>query len=740
MMMTDKNSFSHPSKEFFQEQIAILKRQYQFIQKRIDHLEKQLQQWTQAPRDEGSARPQQPAPGAAEKRAPAADASLEKSSATASSPHAAAHGGPSSASTRPEDMEMNFGRYWLNKIGLVIFTLGIGFLITYAFQHFPAIGKIALGYAISLVLFAAGWKCEQKKGLAHFGRVLLGGGWAMTYFTTFAMHHFEASRVIQSQPVDLLLLFLVVSGMLVHSLKYASQTMTAIALAVAYITATLGPVNFFTFISCLFLAVVVLCVAYRYQWMKMLFLGIGLTYGVHYFWTLPNMRAPLSGAPQVWALGLRVPLELLFVGAYGLVFLTGLHLIKSQEPRERRQVLVANYLNFFLFYALAFPLIMDVFYAQRFVIVLGLGLFYLVLAAMMKGLRRDKLFMSDLILGVMVVTLSLPLKFLPDVTLWMWLIEIPFLLLAGYLFREKALRLLGYGLAMVYVIRLTSLCVFQGMAVQGIVWFGLRLAWCEFMRLMTALVLAVCVWISQRQKKARSTEAFDVGFEHILSFLSFWYFSVFVWTTLPAKGIALGLGLEFFLLWVLSVFCGMRRLRVYAYFLLPLILARNLFVDNYRSLAVYKWVVTGGQVFLFFCLYAGSRWLRRWLKQDGHRAGRLDREIIPAPAEGYVAMLSGFVLLVCFIYQYVAWQWISLALGLAGVALIAWGMTGLDKTLRVGGLLLLALTLLRIVFVDLAHLDVIFKIISFILLGALFLLVSYVYNCSRERMQERNDK
>ena len=60
--------------------------------------------------------------------------------------------------------------------------------------------------------------------------------------------------------------------------------------------------------------------------------------------------------------------------------------------------------------------------------------------------------------------------------------------------------------------------------------------------------------------------------------------------------------------------------------------------------------------------------------------------------------------------------------------LILIGFVGGNKTERMGGRPLLALTLGRVVLVDLSGLDIIFKIVTLIVLGVLFLAVSYVYN------------
>jgi uncharacterized membrane protein len=72
-------------------------------------------------------------------------------------------------------------------------------------------------------------------------------------------------------------------------------------------------------------------------------------------------------------------------------------------------------------------------------------------------------------------------------------------------------------------------------------------------------------------------------------------------------------------------------------------------------------------------------------------------------------------------------HWISLSLGLASVVVILAGFFAGNKTERMGGMVLLALTLGRVVLVDLSGLDIIFKIVTLIVLGVLFLGVSYVY-------------
>ncbi|MFH1198935.1 MAG: DUF2339 domain-containing protein, partial [Candidatus Omnitrophota bacterium] len=108
-----------------------------------------------------------------------------------------------------KDVEIDLGKFWLNKAGIIIFSLGIGFLITYTFKYFGPFLKIMFGYLVSGILFFWGSRLEKKNKFVNYGRVLLGGAWAIAYFTTYAMYHFNASKIINSQVLDLILLTIV---------------------------------------------------------------------------------------------------------------------------------------------------------------------------------------------------------------------------------------------------------------------------------------------------------------------------------------------------------------------------------------------------------------------------------------------------------------------------------------------------------------------------------------------------
>jgi uncharacterized membrane protein len=76
---------------------------------------------------------------------------------------------------------------------------------------------------------------------------------------------------------------------------------------------------------------------------------------------------------------------------------------------------------------------------------------------------------------------------------------------------------------------------------------------------------------------------------------------------------------------------------------------------------------------------------------------------------------------------------LSLVWALYGGGLLLFGYLKANRLLRLLGLLLLSLTTLKVFFLDLSALDRAYRIVSFIVLGAILLAVSYLYQKSHQQ-------
>src|ERR1700720_3552343 len=141
-----------------------------------------------------------------------------------------------SAREATSQLEETLGKNWLNKLGIIALVIGISLFLAYKFPSLTNPEKVGLGYLISFVILATGIYLERSDRYRIFARALIGGGWALTFFVTYAMHFVLYTRVIDTEAVDLVLLFLVAAVMVVHTLRYDSQVVTGLAFLLAFFT------------------------------------------------------------------------------------------------------------------------------------------------------------------------------------------------------------------------------------------------------------------------------------------------------------------------------------------------------------------------------------------------------------------------------------------------------------------------------------------------------------------------
>lgn len=180
-----------------------------------------------------------------------------------------------------EDWEATVGASWTNKLGVFVLVIGIALLLGYSFTMLGPLGRVGIGLAASLAMLVGGMVLERHARYTIFARGLLGGGWGALYFTIYAMHAIDAAKVIDSALAGSLLLLLVAAGMIGHSLRYRSQTVTGLAylLAFATLSPAISPVTALSVSALVPLAASLLYVANRFEWPALALFGLLATYG-----------------------------------------------------------------------------------------------------------------------------------------------------------------------------------------------------------------------------------------------------------------------------------------------------------------------------------------------------------------------------------------------------------------------------------------------------------------------------
>ena len=195
-----------------------------------------------------------------------------------------------------QEWESVVGENWLNKLGVLVLVIGIALLLGYEFTRVGPLGRVAIGVAGGLTMLIGGVFIERKRGYAIFARGLIGGGWAAIYFTTYAMHALPAAKVIDNLYIGTALVLAVASGMILHSLRYRSQTVSGLAYFIAFATLALSESTIFSVLALLPLAASLLYLAYRFQWYRMAVFGLFATYATCAWHSDANASLPSTQA------------------------------------------------------------------------------------------------------------------------------------------------------------------------------------------------------------------------------------------------------------------------------------------------------------------------------------------------------------------------------------------------------------------------------------------------------------
>jgi uncharacterized membrane protein len=128
---------------------------------------------------------------------------------------------------RYPDLEKFIGENLVNKIGIAILVLAIGFFVKYAIDNdwVGPVGRVGIGIICGGILI--GFAHRMRNSYKAFSSVLVGGGLAIFYFTiTLAFQEFH----LFSQPVALAILVLITVFAVTLSLLYDKEELAVIAL------------------------------------------------------------------------------------------------------------------------------------------------------------------------------------------------------------------------------------------------------------------------------------------------------------------------------------------------------------------------------------------------------------------------------------------------------------------------------------------------------------------------------
>ncbi|MEX2015516.1 MAG: DUF2339 domain-containing protein [Candidatus Hydrogenedentales bacterium] len=224
----------------------------------------------------------------------------------------------------PDDPTMSFemalGTYWLPRAGIVFLSIGVVFLLTLAAQKWGEPLRVAIGYAVAAGLLVGAWRLDRK--YPPYARVLYAGGFALTYFVTFATYYIPYARIFDTPYPTLAALAVIVIAWGVVAQQRRSPTIAVLVTFLGHLT--VGVATFSVDDPAMIAAsgIVLLSAGsawflLRDRWYYVAALGMFGSYLNHF---LLLGRSESTGAPAEFALGLAVLTLYFFIFALAELF------------------------------------------------------------------------------------------------------------------------------------------------------------------------------------------------------------------------------------------------------------------------------------------------------------------------------------------------------------------------------------------------------------------------------------
>jgi hypothetical protein len=355
-------------------------------------------------------------------------------------------------------LEETLGTNWLNKLGIIILVLGVALGGMYELGRLGPGGKVGLSYAVSLALLAGGVMLEKRERYRVLGHTLIGGGWALLFFSTYAMNHVPAMHVMDSETTDLVLMLGVTLAMVAHTLRYRSQLVTGLSFLLAYGTVALSHDDVYSLAAGVILAIGLVSIVIKMGWFELEVFGILSSYLTHAYW-LYRLLGPEGAQGHAFPEYHASTAILLF---YWLIYRISYVIRKVKSPFAEHVSTAAALINTLLL--LGVMKFQSVNPELAFVALLVIGASEFSFGQLSITKRRREAFIILSVLGAALMIAAVPFHYSGNNVAILWLIGGEVFLAAGVLMSEVVFRRLGL---------LTGLLV------------GLHLAGVDFVQLMS---------------------------------------------------------------------------------------------------------------------------------------------------------------------------------------------------------------------------------------------------------------
>lgn len=676
------------------------------------------------------------------------------------------------------DLEKFIGENLINKIGIAITIIGVGIGVKYSIDHdlVTPLMRIISGYLIGLAMLGVGIKL--KTNYEDYSAVLVSGAMAIMYFITFAAYSFYGLLPLSNAFV---LMVIFTSFTVLASLKYNQQVISLIGMVGAYAVPFLlstesGNIKILlSYISLINIGILV--VAFWKYWKLLYYAAFLLSWLILGFWYANDFRVEDH-------FNLTLVFSAIFFATFYATFLAS-KLVKKEIFRMDDILLLL--LNSFFFYGIGYITFDQHEVGKEFLglFTVGNALIHLIVSiAIFKQSKSDRnVFFFVVGLALVFITIAIPIQLNGKWVTLLWLGEAILLFWIGRTKEVSVYEKLSYSLILLAFLSLlqdwnqvygrqitadphtmfmtifniqflTSLLFSAGLgyifylykdkkhpipsmsviisdvvkyALPGIllltIYFAIHL---EISNYWNQLFATSAIEINQGQQEAvKDLKNFDMP-----SFKTIWltnYALLFFTLLLILNSIKIkdrqlgiinlvlgGIALYVFLLNSLYVLSELRESYL------------NQTQADYFEVGIYHLVIR----YISFVFVAG-------LLAVSHQYS--NQQFIKKDAKITISIFSHISILWILSSELIHWLDIigssseyklglSILWGSYSLLMIVFGIWMQKKHLRVIAILIFAVTLIKLFFYDISHLETIPKTIVFVSLGIFLLIISFLYN------------
>jgi len=612
-----------------------------------------------------------------------------------------------------KSFEEDVGKKWFARIGILALVIGLGFFIKYAIDmhwinHLTRI-ILAVTFGIALVVF--GEIISRKEKYAVWAKTLVGGGLAIMYFAIYAAYQFTDYReaIGITQPVDIFLLSLVVIFAILLSLKDDSQVVAAEAFFLGYLVSLLSNnYGLMNLVYGLILTIgLVIVVSYK-KWPAIGIGGLVASYLFYLLWRVHNNNFAYS--------------SIILISYFIAFTFQSVFLLKNKEIL--RQNIALTLTNSLLFFALYYHQINSSY--PKFV-----GLFALIFSILHfieYGLLREQknIATTYLYLALLYITLAIPIQLNREWITIVWALEALLLTILSFKTGIRALRISSYAVGIFVALKTLA---YDSIFLHGLDFANILKSTRMFSFLVTIACFYLIYWAMKINRKLLSKDEnvipivyswFATGFFLLVIFLELSKYSIWVSFTLAVLAI----------LYILISRMKVKEFQYQSIAISAVLFLKILFYDSWKLTkfsAIH--ILQSSRLFAFVSAILAFYFISFYIEKNNK--GKI-RESVIFDLYSYGGTFLTFLLIMIEMKEF----WISIGWSILALILTASGFIFRKKQLRIQGLILFSITIFKVFIYDIRGLETIYRTISYIVLGVILLLVSFIYTKYKGKLKE----